>query len=77
MNGEHVDLNIVQYTQIYYFDDNNYDEYYDFTIDSCVYHEATLQYHGNNILPSVLVQISEHGVQHRERDYNSLRPLSG
>ena len=63
MNGEHVDLNIVQYTQIYYFDDNNYDEDYDSINDSCVSRDATLQAHNKKIILSKLVQISECDVQ--------------
>ena len=77
IHGEYVDRNIVQDTELYYFDNNTYDEEHDFTIESCVYYAATVQYHERNILLSMLVQISKRDVQPEEGDYNSLCPLFG
>ena len=75
MHGEYVDHTIVQYTDIYYSDANTYDEDYELTIDSCVRHSVTIQAHEKNLIPYGLVQITEHDVQPKEHDYNSLHPL--
>ena len=58
MHGDYVDHNMVQDTEIYYFDANTFDEYCDLKIDRFVGHEFTLQVYEENILPSKLVQIS-------------------
>ena len=50
MHRGYVDKNTVQDTELYYFDANTYDKDYDFIINSCVSHDATLQYHKHNIL---------------------------
>ena len=38
MHGDYVNRTIVKSTDIYYFVANNYDKYYDLSIDSCVSH---------------------------------------
>ena len=58
MHGEYFGRAIVQYTEIYYFGANTYDEYYNFKIYSCVLHAATLKDHNHNTLISGIVQIS-------------------
>ena len=77
MHGDFVDQTIVQYTELYYFDDNTQVEDYEFTIDSCVRHVTTLQAHTYNLLPSKIIQISKCDVKPKKYDYNSLHPLFG
>ena len=72
MHGDYVNRTIVKSTDIYYFVANNYDKYYDLSIDSCVSHETTPQYHDHNLLPYKFVQISKRDVQPKELYYNSL-----
>ena len=43
MHGDYIDRNILQDTEIYYFGANTHDKEYDFKLDSCVIHAATLQ----------------------------------
>ena len=68
---------IVQDIELHYIDENTYDKYYNFTIDSCVLCAATLQANEKNILPSGLVQITECDAQLKEHDYNLLHPIFG
>ena len=75
MLGDYVDRTIVQYTELYCSYYNNNDGYYNFTINSYVLNAANFQDKDHNLLLSSLFKIPEHGVQHKERDYNSLRPL--
>ena len=45
VHGDYVEWTIVQDNDLYFIDAKTYDEDYYLTIDSCVIHAATLQYH--------------------------------
>ena len=59
MHREYADRDIVQDTEIYYFDSNTYDANYDFKIEIYFIHLATLQDHKNNLLHYGLIKIKE------------------
>ena len=45
MYGDYIDWIIVQYTELYYFDADDYGEYYNCTIDCCVHCTSNFQDH--------------------------------
>ena len=57
MYGDYIDWIIVQDTELYYFDADDFGEYYNSTIDCCVRCTDTFQAHEHSISLSELVQI--------------------